>query len=63
MSKSDDLGQRIPHWLTAIKHMSRELKQICTEETSARYAEVSLGLSNLVHLSFKETENAALPCT
>lgn len=51
--------REFPIGYSAIKHISRELKQICSEETSG-YAKVPLGLSNVVHLSLKQAENAAL---
>lgn len=40
----------------AIGQISRKLKQICNEETSVGYVKdvVPLGLSNLVHLLFKQ---------
>ena len=52
--------REFPIGYSAIKHISRELKQICSEETSSGYAKVPLGLSNVVHLSLKQAENATL---
>lgn len=63
MSKVTGSDRELPIGYTAIKHISRKLKQICNEETSVGYAKVPLDLSNLVHLSFKEIEKAALSCT